>query len=400
MESDIGGLKAAMSLRDYVKQFLKDFIKIERETQNVSFSRCIFHQENTASLAFYDQRFYCFGCGKSGDVIDLVMYLKKLDFKEACLEIASNVGYEISFEPPNPVWEKFYAERLQLARRYFLNLQSNADAMNYLLNVRHISPETIYNFMLGFTDAEEYKYRQDMGNISSKIVFPIFDSRRTPTIAGMAYRAMTDEKPKYVNDHNQTGQNGQNSALNGAFIKGNMLYGFYQARTHIADEGYAIITEGYFDVLSLHDSRIGNAVGVMSAKLTEAQADMLAKRTSKAILMLDADDAGKTGTMNAIKMLMSRGIVSSVCQLQDVHDADELCNKYSHDKNTILQYIKGHLITSERYLLDKLTSKYKDLVIVERNKVVSEAMSICESISDKAQREVFMNMVYKEIDMI
>lgn len=400
MESDIDGLKSVIDLRDYVNRFLKDYIQFDKESKNVSFAKCVFHQENTPSLAFYSERFYCFGCGKCGDVIDLVMYLKKLDFKEACLEIASNVGYDLKFEPPNPVWEKFYAERLNHARRYYMNLLKNADAMNYLMNIRQISPDTIYKFMLGFTDADEYKYRQDMGNISSKIVFPIFDSRRTPTITGMAYRGLTNEKPKYINDANQTGQNGQDKALDGAFVKGNMLYGYFQAKESIANEGYAIITEGYFDVISMHDSGLCNTVGIMGTKLTDAQAMLLAKRTDKAIIMLDADEAGKGGAVNAIKMLMSKGIVSSVCVLQDAHDADELCKGFNHDKKYIQSYIKKNLITSEMFLINSMTAKYKDFVVSERNRIVSEGRKICENMSDPVQKEVFMRTLYKEVDML
>jgi len=47
--------------------------------------KCCFHEEKTPSLALYrdTQSFYCFGCGKSGDIYSFVQGIKHCDFKEA-----------------------------------------------------------------------------------------------------------------------------------------------------------------------------------------------------------------------------------------------------------------------------------------------------------------------------
>jgi hypothetical protein len=50
---------------------------------------CPFHHEKTASCKIYDKqnKFYCFGCGKNGDVIDLVMKLENVDWQTAVIKL-------------------------------------------------------------------------------------------------------------------------------------------------------------------------------------------------------------------------------------------------------------------------------------------------------------------------
>ncbi|MBM3708086.1 MAG: hypothetical protein FJW69_07090 [Actinobacteria bacterium] len=48
---------------------------------------CIFHKEKAPSLTVYEdtQSFFCFGCGKGGDVINFIMLAEDLSFKEAII---------------------------------------------------------------------------------------------------------------------------------------------------------------------------------------------------------------------------------------------------------------------------------------------------------------------------
>ena len=48
------------------------------------FCKCVFHQEDTASMKVYKDSFYCFGCNKGGDIVDFVKDYQGLDFRETC----------------------------------------------------------------------------------------------------------------------------------------------------------------------------------------------------------------------------------------------------------------------------------------------------------------------------
>lgn len=56
---------------------------------------CIFHNDKTPSMKV-DRRYYCFGCGVTGDVIDFTAQLFGLSLKEAALKLADDFGIQIS----------------------------------------------------------------------------------------------------------------------------------------------------------------------------------------------------------------------------------------------------------------------------------------------------------------
>lgn len=67
---------------------------------SAGFCRCPFHDDHDASLKLYDGEngFYCFGCGKGGDVIRLVRDVTQCTFTDALewLNSAFNLGIDIS----------------------------------------------------------------------------------------------------------------------------------------------------------------------------------------------------------------------------------------------------------------------------------------------------------------
>ena len=141
---DTDELKSFAPIIPYVKKHYSNRIHITRETNKVSFCNCIWHQENTGSLAFFTNGTYkCFGCGVHGDIITLVQTLENLSFQEACKVIGDNVGYEVVFEEPNPIFEQYKDTLDNHTRRYWCNLQKDGEALKYLLFEREISKEMI-----------------------------------------------------------------------------------------------------------------------------------------------------------------------------------------------------------------------------------------------------------------
>ena len=60
------------------------------EANRSGFALCPFHREDTPSLKLYPQGFYCFGCGKGGDVIRFVMELFGITFSQAVTRLSSD----------------------------------------------------------------------------------------------------------------------------------------------------------------------------------------------------------------------------------------------------------------------------------------------------------------------
>lgn len=399
IDIDTQELKSMAPIIPYIKTYYKDKIFIERESGNVAFAKCIFHDENTASLAIYANGTYkCFGCGEHGDLITLVQKIENLDFQSACILIANNVGYQIKEVYVNQAWEQYKDMLDEHTRRYWLNLQHNADALNYVVNVRRISPEMINTFRLGFTDNEEYKYRNDMPNISNRIVFPILEHKKfKPKCVGMAYRGLRDEKPKYINDHNQCGQNGQNPALNGVFIKGNMLYGLAQAFKAIIKNNFVFVVEGYFDVIAMHQSGFTNTVGLMGTSFTEEQIKEIRKVTNNVFLLLDSDNAGTNAMEKHITKLIKYDIRPVICVIDGYKDPDEMCKAFDFNQQEIYNFINAHQKEGIHHLIMSKLERYKAVVSQERVKILTTLYPIINSIPNPAIKQAYLKEIEKEM---
>lgn len=403
METDIDTeeLKSYAPIIPYVKKFYKDKIHIAKETNNVAFAPCIWHSEKTASLAFFANGSYkCFGCGEHGDIITLTESIENLNFQEACKMIGDNVGYDIVLEEPNPVFESYKDMFDNHNRRYWCNLQNNGEALRYLMCERGISKEMIDLFRLGLTDKEEYKYRTDMGGISNKIVFPILEhKRRNPKCVGMAYRGLTDEKPKYINDINQDGRDGQDPQLAGVFIKGNLLYGLPLAYGSIAKNNHVILVEGYLDVISLHQSGITNVVGAMGTSITENQIKAMSSVTNNVLLFLDSDRAGTSAMLKVIKDLYAANMNVAMCMLDNNMDPADLCRQLGFDNLAIRTEIKNHTKQGIEFVINNSVERYENIAITERTKALRAAMPIIDSIQDSSLKELYKSQLFKRLDI-
>jgi DNA primase len=396
---DTQKLKSIVPIIQYIKTFYKDKIVIEKESGGVSFAKCIFHKEDTASLAFYPNGTWkCFGCGEHGDLITLVQKIENVDFQSACIIIANNVGYQIDFINTNPAHEQYKDKLDELSRRYWRNLRHNPTALNYIMNDRRISQEMINEFRLGLTDNEEWKYRKDIGNISNRISFPILEHKRfNPKCVGMAYRSLGDDKPKYINDHNQDGRNGKDIALQGVFIKGNMLYGLAQAYKYISQSNFIFITEGYFDVISMHQSGFRNTVGIMGTSLTEEQMKTILKITKNVFFMLDGDNAGIIAMKKYIPEFIKYDAHISICILKDFKDPDEMCKHFNYDNNNIYNYLHNNLQDGIYYLIHDEIEAYHSLVLRERLNRFNKLYHIVNNIPNPAIKTVYLKEIEREL---
>jgi DNA primase len=401
MDINTDELKAYAPIIPYVKKFYKDKIHIVRETNNVAFAPCIWHSEKTASLAFFANGSYkCFGCGEHGDIIKFTENVENLGFQEACKMIGDNVGYDIVLEEPNPLFESYKDTLDNHNRRYWTNLQNNGDALRYLLCDRGISKEMIDLFRLGFTDSEEYKHRTDIGGISNKIVFPILEhKRRNPKCVGMAYRGLTDEKPKYINDVNQDGREGQNPQLAGVFIKGDLLYGLPLAYEGIAKNNHLILVEGYLDVISMHQAGITNTVGSMGTSITENQIKAICKVTNNVLLFLDGDKAGTTAMIKSIGDLYAAGLNVAVCLLNNNMDPADLCKSLEFNNMDIRMEIKNHTKQGIELVVNSAVERYENIATTERTKALRSAMPVIEAVQDPAIKELYKSKLFKRLDI-
>jgi len=402
MDINIEELKVAAPIIDYVEKFYPNMIRFVEKSSNCCKAYCIWHQDtDSPSLAFFANGSYkCFGCGEHGDIIALVMKLENVGFLEACKIIGDNVGYEVILTPPNPYHEAYKDTMDNHSRRYWYNFQMNDYAKEYMMVNRGLTKETLNLFRIGLTDTNEYLYRKDIGNISSRISFPILENKiHNPKCIAMGYRTLKDEKPKYINDCNQEGKPNQDPNVAGVFTKGNVLYGYPMACQSIRKNNYAILTEGYVDVLSMHQAGLTNTVSTMGTAVTETQVLLLKNLTKNIILILDSDKAGINAMLKVLPLLFKHGLNVKICTLDKGMDPADLCLKYDFNHNKIANIIKENTIQAEMFLINSSVAAYESYVVAERKRIIENIMPIFNVMENSISKNIYIDTLLKRIDM-
>ena len=276
---------------------------------------CPFHNEKTPSFTVNEDKgfYHCFGCGEHGSVFDFVMKTDNLSFPEAVERLATEAGLEIPVETPEERQRQERAKGLYdvmvAACAYYekqLRMPEGKDALDYLLN-RGITENSIEHFHLGFAadNLGGLKAALARENISDqlmieaglliqpddpsrspydrfrgRVMFPITDRRGR--IIAFGGRILGVGEPKYLN-----------SPETPLFHKGYNLYAFRQAVEAARQTGTILVTEGYTDVIALHQAGFKHAVAPLGTALTEDQIKLMWRVVSEPVLCFDGDTAGQ-----------------------------------------------------------------------------------------------------------
>ena len=300
--------------------------------------RCPFHEERTPSFSVNptEKLFYCFGCGKGGDLISFVEETENLDFSGAVEWLAERFRVALEYEEVSPRADADRRRRERLFKlldqaasfyeRYLWEAAVGEDARRYL-DSRGLTPETCRAFRLGlapgggtlaekaagqgFTSAElaaaGLVNRRGLDYFpAGRLVFPLADARGR--VVGFGARRLREDDPleaKYVN-----------SPEGELFRKGHVVYGLHLARGAIAKEGRAVVVEGYTDVLALRQAGIEPVVASMGTALTERQLQELGRHARRVYLCFDADAAGEAATLRGMDLAAGQGLEVKVVALE------------------------------------------------------------------------------------
>ena len=282
---------------------------------------CPFHGEKTPSFYVFPDKgnYHCFGCGANGDIFTYVMRTQNLSFGEALRTLAERAGVALP-ERRQETAEDRNLERLReitaAAAQYFhfqLRTEGGRVAREYL-SQRGLTLQTIEAFQIGYAPDgwdNALKYLAERGytpeeiaraglaspresggyydRFRHRLMFPISDPKGR--VVGFGARALDDSPPKYLN-----------SPQTPLFDKGSSLFGLDKAAQGIRESGCAVVVEGYFDVLFLHQCGINNVVASLGTALTERQVSLLKRLTKRLLLALDSDAAGEEATRRGLEV--------------------------------------------------------------------------------------------------
>ncbi len=298
---------------------------------------CPFHKEKTPSFHVSPQRqaFHCFGCGAGGDVFTFLMNYMGISFRDALEELAAEYGIDVSRDAPADPGGNL-RRMIAEAHSFFVDClgRESASPVRSYLEERGISQSTVKSLGVGWAPPGGVLTRHLSGlgysgstiieaglastsgsgstydRFRERILFPIRDRRgRTVSFGG---RTISGTEPKYLN--------GPDTPV---YHKGDLLYGFTEARSAARDVETVILVEGYFDHARLYQSGLQCVVATCGTAITQAQARQLAALAPGVIICYDGDAAGCKAALKACGILLAEGCYPGVVKLEEGLDPDD-----------------------------------------------------------------------------
>jgi DNA primase len=285
---------------------------------------CPFHGEKSPSFSVSPakQFYHCFGCGKNGNAISFLMEHAGMGFVEAVQDLAQQVGLQVPDDDISPQEKERAAAARQkqatltdvlekAAHAYRQHLRASPRAVAYFKG-RGVSGAVAKRYGLGYAPegwrslASVFAHYDDplleesglvivseedggkrYDRFRDRVMFPIRNVKGE--CIGFGGRVLGDEKPKYLN-----------SPETPVFHKGRELYGLFEARTAIREQGYALVTEGYMDVVALAQLGFPNAVATLGTACTPEHVQKLLRFTDAVVFSFDGDAAGRRAARKAL----------------------------------------------------------------------------------------------------
>jgi DNA primase len=291
---------------------------------------CPFHQERTPSFTVDSTRahWHCFGCSEGGDAIDFLQKQETLSFTEAVERLARRAGVELRYQGRSAgergsLGRKSrmvaaHAEAVEFYHRTLLQSPDARPARDYLRS-RGFDRSTAERFRLGWAPASSWEalvthlrgkgFRPEelteaglartgsrglRDAFHARVLFPIFDVAGDPVAFGGRLLADGDGQPKYVN-----------TSETPVWFKGRVLYGLNWAKVPIVQAGFAVVVEGYTDVIACHRAGVPQAVATCGTALRADHFKLLSRFTERVVLAFDADTAGSKAAGRGIGELVA-----------------------------------------------------------------------------------------------
>lgn len=386
-ESIVDEIKAKLDIVDVIS----GYIELKRTGQNYK-GLCPFHSEKTPSFTVSPDKqiFHCFGCSVGGNLVNFIMQHDNLSFPEALNLLAKKAGINLKGykfdKDSNSIKTKLTTLHKEVSKLFAGNLKQSKKAHAYLLD-RGLTEETLSMFSLGFALKEWHNVSNYLKNkaipapvilqsglVSSgdkgmydtfrdRVIFPISDLQGD--IIAFGGRVMDGSEPKYLNSPDTL-----------IFKKGENLYGLNLAREGIRKMGYAIIVEGYFDVVMCHQYGFTNTVAPLGTALTTGHLNKLGRFTRKITLVFDGDKAGKMAARRSIPVLFEQGFVPKILLLPENDDPDSFLRK---NKASAFQGLMDRAISPIAFIVNVLRK--------DRMEAVRDALEVISSARDMILRE-------------
>ena len=405
-----------------IVDIIGEYVTLKRKGVNYQ-ACCPFHNEKTPSFVVSPSKgvYKCFGCGKGGNAVTFLMEHENMTYPEALKAVAKRYGIEVREKEmtPEEVARNDNRESMFVvnswAAEYFSNYllhetEGMSVGMTYFRQKRGFSDATIKKFGLGFCPArgdrmsraalaagykEEFlvstglSIKRDDGTLfdrfRERVMFPVHNiSGRVVAFGGRTLR--TDKSvAKY-----------QNSPESEIYSKKRELYGLFFAKKAIQQYDFAIMVEGYTDVISMHQAGVENVVASSGTSLTTEQIRLLGRFTKNITVIYDGDSAGIHASLRGIDMILREGMNVRVVLLPPEDDPDSFAR--THTAAEVQEYIRAN---EEDFLTFKAKLLLKDAAgdPIKKAALINDMVQSIVQIPDPIQRSVYIKECARIMDI-
>ena len=374
---------------------------------------CPFHGEKTPSFHVNEARsyFYCFGCHEKGDAITFLTKIEQRPFMDVLQELASAAGVDLDMRPLSPAErqarQKAESERdrmfraMELAASFFEEQYASPagasarayvekrgigaavrerfrvgyapprwDALSSHLATHKIPPSDMERLgLVGVNERGRYDFFRD------RVMLPVLD--RQKRVIGFGGRLLDPEAKdrKYVN-----------SPESPLFHKKESLYGLHAALDAIRRTGGAILVEGNFDVLALHQAGIEEVVAPMGTALTEEQVAAVGRLAKTITVVFDGDTAGQRAAQKAIPLFVDAGILGGrIARLPAGVDPDDFVRQPDRGPDAFRRLVDGARPMLDQFIQDAAT----DASVPDRVTALRAITAMLVKVKDQTTRELY-----------
>ncbi|WP_242832399.1 DNA primase [Desulfosporosinus orientis] len=405
-----------------IVEIISEYVSLQRKGKNF-LGLCPFHAEKTPSFTVTPEKqmFYCFGCNVGGNVFSFLMKKENWSFLECIQNLAARYGVSLPEKELSPREREENRRRLrfeeihELAAEYFHNLllkSPEGELGRLYFAQRGVDSDTIRSFRLGYApdrwdglltymkargvqplELAENGLALERGTpgkgggyydrFRNRVLFSILDRRNH--VIGFGGRVLDDSLPKYLN-----------SPETFFFNKGHHLYGMHSGHQGIRERGYALLVEGYMDVIALQKAGYSNAVASLGTALTRDQAKLLRRYTQRVVLLYDSDEAGIQAALRGGEILRYAGIRVDVATLAGAKDPDEFLKSYGVEAfEKVLKQVIGYVEFKFRMSVQKAPPQ----TIQEKAELVVKLAPDILKVSSPIEREGYERFLSLELGL-
>ena len=325
-----------------IYDIVSEHVNLKKRGRNF-FGLCPFHNEKTPSFSInMDKQIYkCFGCGKGGGTINFIMDVEKLDFLDAVKYLGQKYNIPIELDhnskSNNDLFNQLYTMHEFTKDLYQKNM---TDEVIQILNKRNISNSSIDLFEIGLS-TKNYdellkifrgqKYTSEalnksglfinhekgyMDRFRNRIMFPIYNNFNKPIAFGGRIFNNETKVAKYLN-----------SSETPVYNKSRTLYGMHITKNEIIEKKYAVVVEGYMDLIQLYQADIKNIVSVSGTAFTNEHATMISKLCKTIYIAYDGDSAGINSAIRAGYTILKNNLEGKIINIPSGLDPDDWIQK-------------------------------------------------------------------------